>query len=75
MTGDTFGQAVATFVSLYSIERAARGDTMTHWELLGGLTSVLAQLIGRLPAEVREETVAAVCEVIRERNAARERLN
>ena len=72
---DTFGQAVATFVSLYSIERAANGTTMTHWEIIGGLTSVLAQLIGRLPEDVRDETVAAVCEVIRERNAAWERLN
>lgn len=65
----TFGDALAVFVSRYSVSRAAVGETMSIYEIFGGLIGVLAGAVEQLDEKDRAKAVQAIHEALDDRMA------
>jgi hypothetical protein len=65
----TFGDALAVFVSRYSVHRAAADNTITFEELVGGMLGVLAVTLEQLPEGPRAKALKAVHEALDDRMA------
>lgn len=76
----TFAEALAYFVSVYSMQRFKRDDTITFEELVGGLIGCLAAAIEQCDEDQQARIVEAVHAALDERLAdpdgkAKEALN
>ena len=65
----TFGDALAIFVSLHSMDRHSAGDTITFEELMGGLIGCIAAAIEQCDASDRERITEAVHRALDDRLA------
>ena len=74
-----FGDALAYFVSVFSMQRFQKGDTITFEELVGGLIGCLAAAIEQCDEDQQARVLEAVHRALDDRmddpHGDRERLN
>lgn len=63
----TFAEALAYFVSVYSMQRHHKGDTITFEELVGGLIGCLAAAVEQCDADQQERITQAIHEAFDDR--------
>lgn len=75
----TFAEALAYFVSVYSMQRHHKGDTITFEELVGGLIGCLAAAVEQCDESEQARIAEAIHQAFDDRLAdpegKRERLN